>query len=319
MLLILSVIFSSCNKDEELILADSGISWWMAPTIIAKTKIKDTSFYEKNDISVKTFDMQTGLASKNALLSGSADLGIVASTPIASSIYNNEKIIVLCSFVSSNNLLALITRVEGHNESLSMPNPKVAIVPATISELYLRNYLNKIDSSLDFRKINIVNVKPADIPNYLAHGDANSAVIWEPFVTSIANTDSNLRIIRDSTIYQHRIYLITRPDVLKKKKDLIIRFINSLIESANYLKYSVKESQNIILNNLPNQKESMENLWYKVDFQIKFDYENMINLIKKDADMLRKIDINLKERSSKDFDSYFDFEIPKNSKLHEQK
>ena len=103
------IIAGSCSQfKSELIFADVSTNWWHAPTIIATNNeiIKDIdnnkkNFFDKNDLRVNVFNVNSGLASKNAVLSGSADIGIVASTPLALGAYDKEKLVVLCSFVNS--------------------------------------------------------------------------------------------------------------------------------------------------------------------------------------------------------------------------
>jgi ABC-type nitrate/sulfonate/bicarbonate transport system substrate-binding protein len=306
------VILSSCvKKSNELVLADSSISWWMAPTIIANRDIdKKGNFYELNGLNVKTFDLQTGLASKNAVLSGSADLGITGTTPIAGSVCSGEKLVILCSFVSSDFLLALLTTKELSDTShFSKPQSPVGIVAGTISELYLRNYLHQHFATDDYNQINKLSMKPADIPNAIINGNVKSVVIWEPFVTKIAENNPNFKINRDSSIYSHRMYLITRQDILQEKRSLIIKFIKSLKEASDYIKGNKSKSQELVLRNLADQQVSMENLWSKVDFSIKFDYNNMKSLIKKDISFLTLVNGNNHKIEDKELDQLFDFKL----------
>ena len=83
-LLVLSfVIFllQGCSDTAKniILFADASTVWWTAPTIIARTH----DLFTKEGLTVRTFDVTDGLASKNAVVSGNADIGLVASTPLA--------------------------------------------------------------------------------------------------------------------------------------------------------------------------------------------------------------------------------------------
>jgi ABC-type nitrate/sulfonate/bicarbonate transport system substrate-binding protein len=309
-ILLVGAYYLSQRDQPDLILADSSISWWMAPTIVAHEKmLDDQDFYTMNGIKVSTFDMQTGLASKNALLSGSADLGIVASTPLASGLQAKEDLLVLCSFVDSYHLLALLTPSDTiEPPHYSPPEAPVALVEGTISQWYFLKYVRAHFREKGYENaLKVARAKPADIQNLLRNQkSAKSASIWEPYVTQIARKDPNLRINRDTTLYEHRIYLVTRPSVWKAKHKTIKLFIRSLQAASDYIRSNRELVQKRLMSKFPEQKESMESLWEKVDFSIKFDYANMKKLIYEDAETLQLVDTLATTPDSARLNSLFD-------------
>ncbi len=299
-MLIIVQACTSCNKppnqSEQLTLADASVVWWMGPGIIAQKQ----NLYEKYGLAVKSFDVQTGLASKNAVLSGSADVGLVASAPLATGAFNKENLVVLCSYVESNYLLSVVTPTsDGDASAFSQPVPPVAIVKGTISEFYFYNYMTKtLHASGEVVKgINQVNVKPPDVVNAVKSGDAKSAAIWEPFGTMIVAADSNLKANRPADIYTHRIYIVTRPEVLQKKRSAIEKFVQSFQEASNLMKTDPKTAKEIIKSTFPPQEQSMNDLWDKVDFSIKVDYDKMKELILQDGEILFHLGLTPKDSS----------------------
>lgn len=276
---------ANCNSKEsntdELSLADASVVWWMAPGIIAdKEKI-----YENNGLTVNTFNVQTGLASKNAVLSGSADIGLVASTPLALGAFSQENLIVLCSYVESSDLIALVSTTPGDTARYVLPQTPVAIVKGTISELYFYNYLSKYfpDKKEAIIKDQL-NVKPADVANTVKSGDAKSGVIWEPYSTMLAQSDTaKYKVTRAPDVYTHRIYIVTTPEALARKRTAIEKFVKSFQQASDLIKKEPEKAKKILGDNFPPQKASMNLLWDKVSFDIKVDYDNMKDLIFLDA------------------------------------
>jgi ABC-type nitrate/sulfonate/bicarbonate transport system substrate-binding protein len=296
-MLIIVQACTSCNKasnqSEQLTLADASVVWWMGPGIIAQKQ----NLYEKHGLTLKSFDVQTGLASKNAVLSGSADVGLVASAPLATGAFNKESLVVLCSYVESNYLLSVVTPKS--EDASSRPVPPVAIVKGTISEFYFYNYMTKTlhVSEADVKGINQVNVKPPDVVNAVKSGDAKSAAIWEPFGTMMVAADSNLKANRPADIYTHRIYIVTTPEVLQKKRSAIEKFVQSFQEASNMMKTDATKAKETIKNTFPPQEGSMNELWDKVDFSIKVDYDKMKELILQDGEILFKLGLTPKDSS----------------------
>jgi len=257
----------------------------MAPGTIAQ---KD-SIYAKNGLNVKTFNMQTGLESKNAVISGAADIGLTATTPLAMGAFNKENLIVLSSYMVSDNLLSLLTPKSDDTSLYSKPTTPIAIVKGTISELYFYNYMTTHFSDTDISTLNQLNVKPADVVNSVKGGSAKSAVIWEPFATMLSEQVPELKINRAADSYTHRMYIITTPEVLAKKRSAIEKFVKSFGQACEFLNKNPEKSKEILVSIFPQQKSSMELLWDKVDFSLKFDYTKMEELILKDAEITYKL------------------------------
>lgn len=307
---------SKKNKKDELTLADASVVWWMAPGIIAQ----EDSIYSKNNLTVNSFDVQTGLASKNAVISGTADIGLVASTPLAMGAFTKDDLIILCSYIESSSLLSVITPKTKDTTTYSKPQSPISYVKGTISELYLYNYLEKYYPNNTKEILNSKNlmVKPPDIPaTMVKNGGAKSTAIWEPFGTLIAN-DTTLKVNRSEEIYTHRIYIITTKKALQEKKTAIEKFVKSIEMACDKLKSDKIASRNIIKSKFPKQEKSMLLLWDKVDFSLKFDYENMKNLIFKDAEVNYKLGQtpkdkqgNLQQLTISDIQYYFNHDFKK--------
>ena len=307
-------VLTSCRNNpkkdvttETITLADASVVWWMAPSIIAQ---KD-SLYNKNSLNVKSFDVQTGLASMNAVISGSADIGLVATTPLAMAAFKKENLIILGSYIESNDLLALINQKNSNDSIVQMPTEPIALVKGTISELYYYRYMQKHFPNQKLTNINQLNVKPPDVPNSMKTGSAKSTVIWEPFGTIVAEQNSELEMNRDSDIYTMRLYIVTKPETLEKKEEAIRRFVKSIEDACQELKEN-PDSKITVLKSFPTNESSMNQLWDKVNFEMKYDYDNMKNILIQEAQTLYELGYtpkdnegNLRKLTNTDISHYF--------------
>jgi ABC-type nitrate/sulfonate/bicarbonate transport system substrate-binding protein len=273
---------SSCsrNKEHELTFAAANDVWWTAPTIVAETH----QLFQNHGVNIKSFDVSTGLASKNAVVSRNAEIGLVASTPLAMGAYAKEDVRILCSYVESNSLIAFLTAkpespiAQSANHIAVSP---IAIVPRTISEWYFVNYLKKHNLISHKSEIRELHVNPADVPNVLNNGDANSAVIWEPFASFVPA--ERFQATRDPDLYSLRLFLISRPDVIKNKPEAIAAFLASVNDACTLIakdRDGVREELETRFHYRPG---FLKELWGKVDFSVKYDFEKMRELILADA------------------------------------
>ena len=172
------------QDDNEVIFADASKVWWSAaPTVVANER----DFYSQNKVSVKSFDVNSGLLSKNAVVAGNADVGLVASTPLVIGASKNEDLVILGRFVSSYSLVSLLSTVDIKNSPCfkedvlcnELANSLVtAYVPGTISEFYLRSFLEKNNKIEIFESIkeNSIKIPPPNFPTSFGKGEE-----WEDY------------------------------------------------------------------------------------------------------------------------------------------
>jgi len=247
------IVGKSELAEEELIFADASKVWWTAPTIVAKSE----GFFRKNGVKVKAFDVNTGLASKNAVLSGSADIGLVASTPLAIGATKNEQVLVLGKYVSSKHLLSILSEIDIDNSRCIQNNREcdklikqltMAYVPGTISEFYLIKYLQKHKklTLLEQFKKHSLKLAPPAIPSSfgssVGNRRINMAVIWEPLASEIRKPRSNIKNSYtlgqskpDPELYELALYLITTPEVWKKKRTAVLKFVKAVAQAGKFI------------------------------------------------------------------------------------
>lgn len=287
--------------EDELTFADASTVWWTAPTIIAKTE----NLYKKRGLAVKAFDVTTGLESKNAVLNGKADVGLVASTPLAIGAVRNEQILVLGIYVASKNLITLLSEVNIDGSPCVKNNKKCAAlidqlttvyVPGTISEFYFLEYLKKhnLMSFWDKIKLHSLKVNPPAIPD--AFGSTvnkrkiNTAVIWEPFASvirkSYAATGQELpQQQSDADLYELTLYLITTPEVWGKKKSAILKFVGAVAEADKLLSDQSDIFRTKIEQHYKYSPGWLQDKWGDVAFKYDTSKDRIKALLEKDASL----------------------------------
>ena len=303
--IILSVI--SCRKQsngekeelQEIVFAAANTTWWTAPTIVATTN----DLFSKQKLKVRTFDVMTGLASKNAVISGAADVGLVAATPLAMGAYKEEPVQILGCYAQSDSLIAIVTRKQQNintSDECDAVQEKVAIVPGTISEWYLYSFLkdaNQCDpnnlKNMENGKLSTVHLRPQDIPNVMKKGDAESAVIWEPFVTMIEpnpdDPNAKYNVLRKPGIYTLSLYLITRPDVIEKKPKEIEAFVKAVSQACSTVEDSNEMIQRKMEDKFEYEHGSLNKLWKLVVFSFRQNPDEIEREIRNDIEIAKAL------------------------------
>lgn len=301
-----AIYYSSSTPEpaeEELIFADASKVWWTAPTIVAKSE----GFFQKNGLKVKAFDVNTGLASKNAVLSGSADVGLVASTPLAIGATKNEQLLVLGKYVSSRHLLSILSELDIDRSPCIQNNQQcdelvkqltMVYVPGTISEFYLIKYLQKHNqlTLLSLLKKHSLKLAPPAIPSSFGSSvedrRINMTVIWEPLASEIRKPRSNPKNLYslvqkqpDPELYELALYLVTTPEVWKQKRSAVLKFVSSVAQAGQF----IKDNSDFVREKLEKKYNYptgwLEDKWKQVDFNYDSSSDEIKRLIIEDADL----------------------------------
>lgn len=229
LVLVSVMLLQSCGgKKTEIVLADLVANlWWNAPPLI----------YNKEHypgVNVKRIEFQTGKEAKNMVVSGQADLAVVAATPIVLSAINREDFVILGRYLESSKLVGIYST----SEDVAKLKEPIAIVPGTVSEfIFIENATRNGENP---KKLNTLSTKPPAIAGLLETGQVASAIIWDPFAQEIEeNPNIHLKTsTRPDNLYTMRFYLIANRNSLKNKGAEINNFIEgfeaAVQKSAGY-------------------------------------------------------------------------------------
>lgn len=275
------LFFFSCDRGQHkrLTFALPVADWWTAAPFVNSGAAE---CFRRADIALSTVEVNSGLASKNAVVAGTADVGVCAATPLALAAARTEKLIILATYLRSSNVVgAIIPRDRSSAEGLPQP---VAIVPSTISESYLYQYLAARGEQqlLESRAVTELSLRPADIPAALQNGSAKSAVVWEPFL-SIATQSPSFTVDRAAPPFEVNLYLITRPSTLGKHRQELQRLLHAIDESCRYLHDNSARARHQLELRFGFPNDFLAPTWPMVEYGIRTDTATMRSEIVREA------------------------------------
>lgn len=274
------IAMSGCNGPPPgNITFGDGVLFWTAPTKVARHE----KLYEAQGLDVTIATFQTGLAAKNALLAGSVDVAMVATTPIASSVINGEEIRVIATYVVSDNLLKLVSiRTDDEivlsddriRQDWSGDKSRVGYVPGTISERML-DWLTKrvgIEPSQ-------VKLQPGNIPSALIDNEIDYGVIWEPMVFQLAAklAEDHLAGTPQRKVATQSagpdqlvaLHLITRPDVLDGRLEDLVKFVRAIHEACNLLNSKSAVYRRMVEEDVGHKPDDVpDDVWRSMSFSL---------------------------------------------------
>jgi ABC-type nitrate/sulfonate/bicarbonate transport system substrate-binding protein len=275
LLLALMIVFisSGCRSKEasanlhKITFSLPATDWWTAaPFIVAKNH----SFFSQHGLEVEFVQVNSGLASKNAVVAGTADFGLAAGTPLAYAAATGENVIILSRYLHSTAVVGLVGPA-GQIDKGVPPQP-VAVVPSTISESFLYAYLAKRGKSdlIEQQKLNELVARPADIPSDLKTGSAKSGVIWEPFL-SFASEIPGMAVDKGDDTFEVSLFLITRPSIATSHAASVSALLDGMRDACQYIQSHPEESRELVEKEFGFRAGFLKQTWSKVNYGIEYN------------------------------------------------
>jgi len=273
------VIFSSnqslfAQRSAKIIVGVS-ISPLNAPLIIASEK----GFFSQNGLKVELVKFSSGKEAVTALLSGNLDVASAADPPVALSILKGEKIVLLGGLVRESNSVKFIGKKDRIQNPKDIEGKTIAVFLATGAEYFMDRFFEEND--VDRSKVEIINLKPGEMPIALLRGDIDGYFIWEPNILSAQKELKENAVIFQNKEYNESFYLIAKTDVVLQKRDKYARFKNAIMNAMEFIAKDRNESIKIVSGYYSMDYLDLDAIWdsYNFDSNINKDWLKKLDLV----------------------------------------
>lgn len=269
------------GRVDELTFAETW-EFWTAPTLVADL----LDLYEEVGLEVKVAKFPTGLAAKNAVLTHSADLGLVAVTPVANAGFRGEEITLIATYFESDVIVKLVTRGAGPEPAPEfMVDRRVGYIPGTISEIVLERMVEKY--GLERERIRTASLRPTELVQALENGDIDAFVAWEPFpLFAERRLGEEVGLFVDPELYTVSLHLVTRPDVIAAKGAALRKFLEGLDHAVERIRERPEEARRLVEDSLDFQPDELAGVWGELRFMVTLDRPALLRRLRQDAEWL---------------------------------
>jgi len=249
----------------------TGSPEYSALTLVAAKK----GFFTKYGLNVTIRDYPSGIGAVDELMSGNADLAYAAEFVGVSLIGKYPDLRILGSTANCD-VISIIARTDrGIVSPQDLRGKSIAVPKNTQAEFFLGRYLTL--NGINHTDIIIHYLAPTDLVQSVVSGQSDAAIIWEPNVYTIEQ-----QLGMNSTTFpaqggQQFYWLIyTRPDVIRTRPDVLIKYFQALEEAERYLNLNEYESKAIIQNRVNLPTSYVNSLWKKSQYVLSFDQSLII-------------------------------------------
>lgn len=280
------LLFSYYNKLPTGAVVSEREKITIAQTISPKgalfTIAEENGYFAEEGLDVNVKKFTAGRLALDTLLSKDVQFANVADVPIMSAGLNNQKILVIATIVKTSNDVKVVARKDhGITKPIDLKDKKVAIFAGTSSDIFAYYFLKV--NGLNVKDINIINLRPEEMPVALARGDIDAYIVWEPFVYNGANLIGNNSIIfSNSKIYPNTFNVVVNADFAYKNPDTLKKLLKTLLKADNFIQKNRNQSIKIVADSLGMDNKVLAQIWDDYNFEVSLD-KSLVSNLEKDA------------------------------------
>ncbi|UUX93287.1 ABC transporter substrate-binding protein [Methanoplanus endosymbiosus] len=253
------------EHSEPLIIA-TGPPYLSALTLIAD----ENGYFEKYGLNVTLIETPTGNDAVRKLLAGTADLAYAAEYVGVKNSFDAPDLRIIASTMKAD-IVSVIVRSD---RDISVPSDlkgkTIALYKGTIADYYFGKFLAA--NGIDPTEVNIVYLTPEEVAESIISGDADAAVIWQPFVSQIER-----QLAGDSITWSvqggQRYYRLTfvMEETIHDRPGVLRDYLRAIDDAETFLHAHEPEAREIVGQRANKTYEELGTIWGNNWFVLSLD------------------------------------------------
>jgi ABC-type nitrate/sulfonate/bicarbonate transport system substrate-binding protein len=242
-------------------------------TLIADEK----GYFQKYGLNVTIREYPAGTYAVKELLNRNADLACAAEFVGVANSFQSSDLRIITTTAKINNLYLIIRSDRGISQPSDLKGKTIAVPKGSVAEFFLGRYLTI--NGLNISDITVLHLTPAEGIKSVVNGDADAALIWEPYAYQIEQ-----QLGRNSTRWQAQsgqfYYWVTyaRPDMIREKPEMIRKYLRALDDAETFLFAHQPEAKEILKRRLNMTDDSIDRTLKDYRFMLSLDQALIIEM-----------------------------------------
>jgi len=265
-------------EQAELIELTLGVESSVLPSAVWVAENK--GYFEEMGIDLDITEYDSGKASLSALLEGDKGIDIctVAPTPIMFNSFEREDYVIIATFVYSwTDIKVSANKGNSINSVKDLIGKKIGVPIGTTAQFFVEAFL--IKNGVSIFDVEIIDVRPSDLPNSINNNEVDAIVIWEPHgYNARQRLGDDALILPSPDVYQTTFNFVVMKDFAEDNPEALEKFIMAIDKATTYIDNNKVESQNIVAERLNLDQEIMVSCWDDFVFEVSLDQSLIITL-----------------------------------------
>jgi sulfonate transport system substrate-binding protein len=220
----------------------------------------ERGIFAKHGLNAKIIMYPTGVEMINGLMAGAQDVNLMGSIPFLAAISNGVPLVLIAhlhgdplrpDYSTGHSIVAGPGTGIGRGDIKALKGKRIALPRGTGAEGYVLGHLRSTGMAVE--EVQLINVKPADLPTALARRDVDAIAVWEPWPsTALVKVPGSVRVVDGgcATCYIPAAILTNR-DTVAKKGEALRRFMVAFAESQQWVRQNFDGAAEIAMRWVP--------------------------------------------------------------------
>jgi ABC-type nitrate/sulfonate/bicarbonate transport system substrate-binding protein len=236
---------------------------------------KHQGYFRKYGLNMERKDTITAAEAKEQLVNGEIDFATIVDTNIGFTFEDIPNIEVIA--VIEEKFDDVIIADASIKNPKDLEGKKLAITPFTTNHAFAVFYL--INNRVDLSKVEFIHMSPPEIREALLNGEIDAGSIWQPGRYDIIKERKNqVRTFNDPLAYTAFVMIGVQKSFSKDNPEVVENFLKALLDSEEYVKNNLEETQNIMSEELGIPLSTLVQTWDEYIFDVSLGQELVLTL-----------------------------------------
>jgi NitT/TauT family transport system substrate-binding protein len=212
-------------------------------------------YFAAHGVAVELRPFTSGRDALAAVAAGKLDAATVLETPVALRAPRDPTLVVLTTLHVATGNTRLVARRDARVEAeTDLAGKRLGVPRGTNAEYFLNVLLASGGVSLS--DVTLVDLAPDAVARALAAGDVDAAAVWEPYAYEarrLLGLGGSTEV--ESDLYTEISMLATRDDVLRRRRDALVRVVRALADAERLARERPEEAFRAVRAALPQVDE----------------------------------------------------------------
>ncbi len=236
-------------------------------------------YFRDAGLEVTLKEFPTGKLALQTLLQGEPlDIVTVASTPIMLQSFGRDDFRILATFVDSqDNDRVIANKARGIATVTDLQGKKLGYVKGTSAHFLLEILL--VEHGLVPAQVELVDLKPVDVPKALADQHVDAIAMWEPYaMQALALLQERGVQLSPPGTYRATYNLVAMQDFIDKRQHAVTRLLTAIDRTHQLISDQRETAQTIVADRLQMDRAVVAQLWEKFSYRLFLDQLFLLDL-----------------------------------------
>lgn len=238
----------------------------------------ENDYFAQQGVDLVNQPYAIGLQALEAVISGKADLAMVADTPVMFAIMRGADLSIVATTYSSRSYMALVARGDhGIATPADLRGKKIGYVPSTSGHFFLYSFL--LGHGLSDERTQKIVITPAESVSMIGSGALDALISWEPTLSEAKAAIGNSAVVfHGPEFYTTRFSLVGRSEYVRSHQAELKALIRGLQTSNQFIRDQPEKAQLLATRHIGSHSSKGVAALVPADYLISLEQAQLITL-----------------------------------------